>query len=90
MWGGGVIKITQMCLLWTTWRKNWTPHCISPMGIQVEPLWRYLSNSRASTMFGYPAYSMGGIGYSIVESVPHENFFDSYFGVFLGGKYLDG
>ena len=42
---------------------------------------------RSSQMFGQPAYSLGEPGLSIAVSVPHEEIFNSYFGIWKGGKY---
>ena len=41
---------------------------------------------RASTMFSHPKYSMDGTGMSIAVSCPHEEVFNSSFGVWLGLK----
>ena len=40
----------------------------------------------SSTMFVHPAYSMDGTGPSIVVSGPHEEFFNSDFGIWIGGN----
>ena len=46
---------------------------------------------RASTRFFHPAYSMGGPGPSIVVSDPHKEFFNSNFGIWIGGNnFSDG
>ena len=46
---------------------------------------------RASTIFVNMANSLDGPGPLIAVSVPHEEFFNSYFGIFIGGKrFLDG
>ena len=41
-------------------------------------------------MFGHPVYFLGGPGPSIAISGPHEEFFDSSFGIWIGGKYFLG
>ena len=44
------------------------------------------TKSRASTMFGHPAYFLDGTGPSISVSGPHEDFFNSDTGVWICGK----
>ena len=41
---------------------------------------------RASTMFGPLEYLLDGPGPSIVVSVPHEEFFNGEFGIWIGGQ----
>ena len=42
--------------------------------------------TRVSTVFGHPAYSLDGPGLSIVFSGQHGEFFNSAFGIWIGGK----
>ena len=41
---------------------------------------------RASTIFVHPEYSLDGTGPLIAVSGPHEEFFNSDFGICVGGK----
>ena len=41
-----------------------------------------------SIMFGHPVYLMDGPGPSIAVSVPHEEFFNSAFDLWVGGKHF--
>ena len=41
---------------------------------------------RASTIFGHPVYFMDGPGALIVISGPHEEFFNSSFGIWISTK----
>ena len=43
---------------------------------------------RASTMFGYPVYSIGGPGPSIAISGIYEEFLNSTFGIWIGGNHF--
>ena len=43
---------------------------------------------RASTMFGHPEYLLDGPGPSIEISVPHEECFNSAFGIWIGGQHF--
>ena len=43
---------------------------------------------RASAMFGHPAYFPDGPGPYIEVSGPHENVFNSGFGIWIGGKHF--
>ena len=43
---------------------------------------------RTSTIFGHPLYSMDGSGPSMAVSGQHEEFFNSSFGIWIGGKYF--
>ena len=46
---------------------------------------------RASTIFGHPEYSLDGPGLSIAVLGPHEEFFSSDFGIWIGGNnFSDG
>ena len=42
----------------------------------------------ASTIFGHPVYYLDVPGPSMEVSVPHEDFFNSVFGVWIGGKHV--
>ena len=51
---------------------------------------RFIKN-RASTIFGNPVYFLYGTGMSIAVSVPHEEFFNSNFAIWIGGNtFSDG
>ena len=41
---------------------------------------------RASNIFGYPVYSLDGSGPSMVVSLPNEDFFNTTFVIWIGGK----
>ena len=43
---------------------------------------------RASTMFVHPEYFLDGPGPSIALSGPHEGFFNSVFGILIGGNHF--
>ena len=43
---------------------------------------------RVSTMFGHPVYLLDGPGPSIAVSCPHEEFFNSAFDLWIGGKHF--
>ena len=43
---------------------------------------------RSSTLFGHPLYSLDGPDPSISVSVPHEEFSNSAFGIWIGGKHV--
>ena len=43
---------------------------------------------RASTTFFHPVYSLDGQGTSMTVSGAHEEFFNSDFGIWIGGKYF--
>ena len=46
---------------------------------------------RLSTIFGHPVYSLDVPGPSIAVSGPHEDFFNSAFGIWIGGNnFSDG
>ena len=42
----------------------------------------------ALTIFGHPVYSLDGKGPSITVSGPHEEFFNSAFALWIGGKHF--
>ena len=44
--------------------------------------------TRVSTIFGHPVYSLDGPGPSMVVSGPHEEFFNSAFGIWIGVKHF--
>ena len=45
---------------------------------------------RASTIFGHLVYFMDGPGTSVEVSGPHKEFFNSYFGIWIGGNKFSG
>ena len=45
---------------------------------------------RASKIFGHPVYSLDRPGQSMAVSGPHEEFFNSAFGIWIGGFFPDG
>ena len=45
--------------------------------------------TRASTIFFHPVYSLDGTGPSMAVSRPHEDFFKSAFGIWMGGIFSD-
>ena len=47
-----------------------------------------LIKTRASKTFGYLSYSLDGPGPSIAILEPHGEFFNSDFGIWMGGKYF--
>ena len=44
--------------------------------------------TRASTIFGHPEHSLDRQGQLIAVSIPHEAFFNSTFGIWIGGKHF--
>ena len=43
---------------------------------------------RASPIFGHPLYSLDGPRISMEVSEPHEEFFNSAFGIWIGGNHF--
>ena len=57
-------------------------YCVNIGGAIVE---RFIK-PRESTMFSHLVYSLDGSGPSVAISGPHEDFFNSNFGICIGGK----
>ena len=55
-------------------------------GNASEDIFGKFIKPRTSRMFGHPAYSMDGTGPFISVSVPHKEFFNSAFGIWIGGE----
>ena len=60
--------------------------CGNSSGATVESFIKPIT----STMFGQKVYYLDGTGPSISVSGPHEEFFNSNFGIWIGGKHFSG
>ena len=84
------MKITPDVLLMDNLEKSVATIVDKVVGNTCGDIVERLIKLRTSTMFVQLVYSLDELGPLIAISVPHENFFNSAFGIWMGGFFSYG